>query len=116
MPRRSDLVKKLHKHLDGLKPALTEAGITDDKINFDAEGKEVADIEIHIAKLEGFETSSEYKEFMAVFGLKKPEWWANMRHMGETDLREHKLLRVAAKPLRSAWRKVNGVKAKSAGQ
>jgi len=50
---------------------------------------------------------AEYKEFMAIWGLKSPEWWANMAMLGETDLREHRLLRPLAKKLRAAWRKNN---------
>ncbi len=48
-----------------------------------------------------------YHEFMAIYGLKEPQWWENMTLLGETNLREHKLRNAASKKLRHAWRQLH---------
>lgn len=53
-----------------------------------------------------------YHGFMGIYGLKPPEWWVNMANLGETDLREHKLLRAEAKKLKHAWRQLHHGQAK----
>lgn len=49
-----------------------------------------------------------YRAFLEIWTLKSPEWWGNMAMLGETDLREHKLLRPLAKRLRREWRALHG--------
>ena len=51
-----------------------------------------------------------YYDFMAIYGLKPPQWWDNMAMLGQTDLREHKLLKAESKKLREAWRELNHVR------
>ena len=65
-------------------------------------------------RIDEIEQLPEYKAFMGIYGLQKPEWWTSLSLMGETDLREHKLLSPLAKALRAKCRKLNSKEARNA--
>lgn len=119
MPRHSDVVRKLRKVHRELSPILIAAGIETKKVDgifTGLEVKEIVDIEIYLEKLKEFMADPAYRSFMDIWTARGPEWWANMRSLGETNLRPFKLLREASKPLRAAWRKTNGRQAKNVSQ
>lgn len=91
-------LRKLHAEM---RPNLMAAGIENVDAFFEVKPTP-EQVEEYTAWLTGLE---EYKKFIAIWGLRTAEWWANMTLLGNNDLREHKLLRVASKELRAAWRK-----------
>jgi hypothetical protein len=52
-----------------------------------------------------------YSDLMTIRKLKPTDWWKNMSNLfGQSNLREHKLLRDAQKKLRYSWRHRSGEK------
>ncbi len=110
--RRSDLVRRLRKTHGEMRPHLLAAGIEPEK----------ADQFVGAVEAKSDEAVAAYAEALAalkspggalaacleIWTLKTPEWWSNMAMLGETDLREHKLLRPLAKRLRREWRALHG--------
>ena len=92
-----------------MRPNLLSAGVGEEKADAFLEGLgDMGDEEI-VASTERLAALKDgaYRDFMKIWGLKDPQWWANMALLGENDLREHKLLKPLAKALRRAWRKLN---------
>lgn len=114
MPQ-ADVNKKLRKLIDKLTPQLVVAGLKESEINrFNPETKPQETVEDYIEAVTALTVKGgAYHDFMGIYGLKPPVWWDNMKMLGETDLREHKLLRAEAKKLKHAWRQLH-VKAKIA--
>ena len=107
--RRSDLVRRLRKLHGEMRPNLLAAGIEEERVDsflmsIDDRSDDV--ISEYTTKLTDL-AAGPYREFMSIWGLKHPEWWANMSMLGETDLREHRLLRPLAKTLRAEWREMH---------
>ncbi len=95
-----------------MRPNLLAAGIEPAKADQFLDAVDAKSDEAIVAYLEALDTlrgeDGAYKAFLEVWGLKSPEWWSNMAMLGETDLREHKLLRPLAKRLRREWRQLHG--------
>jgi hypothetical protein len=101
--RRSDLVKRLRKLNNELRPAFEAAGVP---VN-DCDGHTDEAIEAHVAKLQTLKEGDAYKALLRIHREQSPEWWANMSLMGMTDTPEHAILRDRSKALRKAWRALN---------
>ena len=54
-----------------------------------------------------------YRDALAVWQLREPEYWANLKMMGEHKLREQLALKAALEPLRKSWRRKNGKQKKT---
>jgi hypothetical protein len=92
-----------------MRPNLLSAGVSPEKADAFIEGlggKGDEEIVAYVERLAALKDGA-YRDFMKVWGLKTPGWWANMALLGETDLREHKLLKPLAKALRREWRRLN---------
>lgn len=100
--RRSGPATKLRQLHSKMRDNLVASGISNvDQFVNTLDDKSDGEIEEYAAWLSAL---PEYKAFMTIWGLKTPDWWANLRMLGETNLREHKLLNPLAKELRRVWR------------
>src|SRR5262249_37664962 len=78
--RRSDAVKRLKRLHAEMRPSLLSAGVSPEKADAFIEGlggegdEEIVAYTERLLALKG----GAYRDFMKVWGLKTPEWWANM--------------------------------------
>lgn len=118
--RRRDSEKKLVHLLTKLQPQLLAAGISPEQTNKFLQGIEGKTEEMILEHVEAVTNltlkGGEYHGFMAIYGLQTPAYWKHMELLGETDLREHKLLKAEAKKLRTAWRKLHHGRQKASPQ
>lgn len=118
--RRKPIVKKLDQLIAKLYPNLLVAGVPEAaiaKFTLDIEAKTDEQIVDYIERVTNLTIrGGAYHGFMAIYGLKPPEWWVMMSNLGHNDFREHRLLNAEAKKLRKAWKELNSVKAKPIAQ
>lgn len=99
-----------------MKPNLVSAGIDGDAVDKFLEGVEelaLAEINQLLDILKSLEAGA-YTDYMKIYGLQPPSYWEHLKHLGECDLAEQKLLRPLTKSLRRAWRESNVRSKKSA--
>lgn len=54
-----------------------------------------------------------YANALAIWSLREPQYWANLKMMGEYKLREQVSLKAALEPLRKSWRRKSGSQKKT---
>jgi hypothetical protein len=116
--RRSDLTRKLRKLHASMRPVILVAGIEQRSVdqfinNIDNESDDA--ITEYTDRLEALRLA-EYSEVTKIYNLRPPTWWDHMKHIGETNLREHGLLNAATKKFRQAWRQMHHGKKRNSKQ
>lgn len=117
--RRSDTIKRLRKTHGEMRPLLIIAGIEAEKVDqflSTVDDRTIEEVEAYHVTLTEFRASDDYKNLHWIYHQRAPHWWENIKALGETDLREQKLLRDRSKPVRAAWRKLHAKKVKSPKQ
>lgn len=106
-----ETVKKLSKLMKKLRPNLLAAGLTEVQIDkFTSKVDTVTDIVVnkYIEDVTALTVAGgAYHGFMGIYGLKPVTWWENMKMLGQTDLREHKILRTESNKLKAAWKELH---------
>lgn len=108
---RKTIEKKVVQLINTLRPQLKAAGIEESQISKFVnlvEEKTEEQIVDYLDRVTHLTLKGgAYHGFMGIYGLRSIQWWENMKMLGETDLREHKLLNAEAKKLREAWKNLH---------